>query len=365
MKKAGFCAVLLSAVMLLSGCSVFDGQYVRVTPHEIQSAQSQQESTAVRSYVELRETLTEMVAAGRESMVILTQDYPETLLEENMKSARRYVCGYDPIGAYAVEDMTYEIGAKGGMTAVAVTVSYRHSQSDIRGIVRLANSEQLEQTILTALEEIEFRQVILVEDYTKTDFGQMVQNLAQANPRNIMECPQVSVDVYGQGAARLIELSFTYENGRDVLRQMRQQVSKVFDSASLYVSGDGSDRQKLNQLYSFLMDRFSYTMDTSITPAYSLLRHGVGDSRAFAMVFAAMCRDAGLECLMVTGTKNAEPWTWNIVQDAGQYYHLDLTQCKEDGFFHERTDDAMGGYVWDYSAFPACGTAAREISEEP
>jgi len=364
MKKVGFYSVLLSMAVLLSGCSVFDGQYVRVTPHAMQSAQSQQESAAVRSYVELRETLTEMVAAGRENMVILAQDYPETLLEENMKSARLYVCSYDPVGAYAVEDMTYEIGTKSGMTAVAVAVTYRHSQSDIRGIVHLDSTEKLEQTVLKALEDIEFRQVILVQDYTKTDFDQMVQNLAQANPQRIMECPQVNADVYGRGVTRLIELSFTYENGRDVLRQMQLQVSKVFDSASLYVSGDGSDRQKLTQLYSFLMDRFSYTMDTSITPAYSLLRHGVGDSRAFAMVFAAMCRDAGLECLMVTGTKNAEPWTWNIVRDDEQYYHLDLTQCKEDGFFYERTDDAMGGYVWDYSAFPACGTVVRENLEE-
>lgn len=366
MKKAGFCAVLLCAAILLAGCSMFDGQYVRVTPHEMQSAQNQQESQAVRSYVELREALTEMVAAGRESMVVLTQDYPEVMLEENMKSARLYVCSYDPIGAYAVEDMTYEIGTKSGMTAVAVTVTYRHSLSDIRSIVHLDGMEQLEQTVLQALEDIEFRQVILIDGYSQTDFSQMVQNLAQANPRDIMECPQVSADVYGRGATRLIELSFTYENGRDVLRQMQLQVSKVFDSASLYVSGDGSDHQKLTQLYSFLMDRFSYTMDTSITPAYSLLRHGVGDSRAFAMVFSAMCRSAGLECLMVTGTKYAEPWTWNIVSDEGQYYHLDLTQCKEDGFFHERTDDAMGGYVWDYSAFPACGAASREnTAEEP
>ena len=45
------------------------------------------------------------------------------------------------------------------------------------------------------------------------------------------------------------------------------------------------------------MERYDYRIETSITPAYSLLRHGVGDSRAFAVVYAAMCQQAGLECL--------------------------------------------------------------------
>jgi len=112
-----------------------------------------------------------------------------------------------------------------------------------------------------------------------------------------------------------MELTFTYQTSRDALRQMQSQVKPVFDAASLYVSGDGEDRQKLSQLYAFLMERFDYKIETSITPAYSLLRHGVGDSRAFATVYAAMCRLAGLECMTVTGTHAGDPWTWNIVLD--------------------------------------------------
>ena len=50
----------------------------------------------------------------------------------------------------------------------------------------------------------------------------------------------------------------------------------------LYVSGEGEDFQKFSQLDGFLMERFDYKFETSITPAYSLLHHGVGDSRAFA-----------------------------------------------------------------------------------
>ena len=353
---------LLLCTALLCGCSAFDGQYVRVTPHEMQSSKSQEETNTVNNYMDLRRTLVEMVTAGRESMVILTQDYPENALSDNMEGARQYICTYDPVGSYAAEDLSYEIGTKGGLTAVAVTVTYRHSQSDIRAIQHLDGVDDMQQAVLEALEDIDFRRVLLVPGYIPSDFSQMVQDLAQQNPQTVMECPQVTADIYGRGTTRLVELTFSYENGRDALKQMRSQVSNVFDSASLYVSGDGADIQKYRQLYSFLMDRFSYTMESSITPAYSLLRHGVGDSRAFANIYGAMCRIAGLECLTVTGTRNGSPWTWNIICDDGRYYHLDLTRCKEDGGFTEKTDETMTGYVWDYSAFPQCGGG---ISAEP
>ena len=361
MKLFRLCPLLL-AVVLLAGCSLFDGQYIRVTPHEMQSSKSQEEAQTVDNYTDLRQALVDMVAAGRENMVLYVQDYRESALQDNMEGAKTYLCGYDPVGSYAVEDLTYEIGAKGGMTAVAVAVTYRHSQSDIRNITHLDGMDTLEETVLKSLEDIDFRKVMLVPNYIPTDFSQMVQNLSQSYPQTVMECPQVTADVYGKGTTRLVELTFTYENGRDALKQMRGQVGNVFNAAALYVSGEGSDLQKYSQLYSFLMDRFTYTMDSSITPAYSLLRHGVGDSRAFANVYGAMCRSAGLECMTVTGTRNGEPWTWNMICDTGRYYHLDLTRCKEDTGFCERTDDSMTGYVWDYSAFPK---SVGEIVKEP
>ena len=104
------------------------------------------------------------------------------------------------------------------------------------------------------------------------------------------------------------------------------------------------------------MERFNYKVETSITPAYSLLCHGVGDSEAFATVFAAMCRNAGLECHTVSGTRAGEAWFWNMIREGDVYYHVDLLQSKAAGQLQRWTDDQMQGYVWDYSAYPAAGT---------
>jgi transglutaminase/protease-like cytokinesis protein 3 len=281
-----------------------------------------------------------------------------------MEMAIRHSKDSDPIGSYAVADIVYELGSSSGVPAVSVNISYRHNRSELQRIRRAKDTPRAEKIVAEALKSYEPGIVILVETYESRDFVQFVQDYAEQNPQTVMEIPQVRQSNYGTGRDRLLELTFTYQTSRDSLRRMQAQVQPVFDAAALYVSGEGEDYQKYSQLYAFLVERFEYKFETSITPAYSLLRHGVGDSRAFATVYAAMCRSAGLNCMTVTGTRSGEPWTWNIVQDNGCYYHVDLLRSNLNGQFRELTDSQMLSYVWDYSAYPECIGQEEEAGNE-
>lgn len=360
-------AVLALACLLLGGCGWLDGSYVSVTPHrELRPAQ-QPDAVSVSDYQELIEALRQIVAAGQESAVIHVAEYPPDTVQTGVEVAVRHIKTSDPVGAYAVEDMQCELGTNGSVPALAVSVRYRRSPAELARIRKLKDMQSVEKMIAGALEDCDPGIVFLVEDYSVRDLTQFVQDYAFANPQAVMEAPQVTENIYGSGHSRVVELIFTYQNSRDDLRKMKSQVEPVYNAAVLYVSGEGADRQKLSQLYAFLMERFDYKIETSITPAYSLLRHGVGDSRAFATVYAAMCRGAELECLTVTGTCAGEPRTWNIVREGERYYHVDLLKCSEDGLYQTRTDGEMEGYVWDYSAYPACtgtGTAPADNAAE-
>ena len=340
--------------LLLTGCSWFDGSYVHVTPHREQGSSSQGEAVSASNYSQLLSVLEGMVSSGTESGVINVANYDRDMVEVNMTAAVQYVRNRYPVGAYAVEQMEYEGGTNSGKPAIAVNVTYRHSRIEIQRIQKVETMEEAEIIIGEALKAYNAAVVLQVQEFQEMDFSQLVKDFAEEQPESIMETPQVTAGIYGSGTARVVELAFTYQNSRDQLRQMQSQVQPVFDSAALYVSGDGSDNQKYSQLYAFLMERFDYKQETSITPAYSLLRHGVGDSRAFAVVYASMCRRAGLECRIVTGTRNGEPWTWNMVRDGELYFHVDLLRSSLSGGFREYTDGEMGGYVWDYSNYPAC-----------
>ncbi len=361
--KKRLVSMLMAICLLLSGCGYMDGSYVSVTPHREQRQVQQQDAVTVSDYKTLLEALKQIVASRQESAVLYVPDYPADRLRTGIDLALHNMKYSDPLGNYALEDIHCELGASGSIPALAVTATYRRSQAELRQIKKAATMEDGEKLVENALERFEAGLVMQIEDYRQEDFIQFCQDFGTANPQLVMEAPQVTETVYGNGRGRVVELVFTYQNSRDDLRKMKAQVKPVFDSAVLYVSGDGAQRQKFSQLYAFLMERFDYKIETSLTPSYSLLRHGVGDSRAFATVFSAMCRDAELECMTVTGTCAGEPRTWNIVREGDWYYHVDLLQCSVLGGYHTYTDQQMEGYVWDYSAYPACDGPAYESLE--
>lgn len=360
--------LLLAVSLLLCGCSLFEGSYVHVTPYLEQSDEAQTEAVSAANYQQLRSVVEAMVGQGVENGVIHVADFDQDTVEKHMSAVAFHVRETYPVGAYAVEDIQYEVGTSSGRPAIAVTIAYRHSRVEIQRIRTVQTMENAAALIGNALNNMEAALVLKVEEYTDTDFSQIVEDYAEQHPDTVMETPQVAAATYGKGNDRVVELTFTYQTNRDSLRSMQTQVQTVFDSAALYVSGEGADSQKFSQLFGFLMERFEYTLETSITPAYSLLSHGVGDSRAFAVVYAAMCRQAGLDCQIVTGTKDAEPWVWNIIQDNGRYYHVDLLRSSFSGGFRGLVDGEMMGYVWDYSAYPQCvesivPTVKEEIPE--
>ena len=357
--------LLLVFSLLLSGCSLLSDQYVSVTPHRDSSAGEESKVLIASNYTELRAALAEIVHSGTESGIIHVSEYNTILLEQGLRDALNYVQNYDAIGAYCVESIEYEKGTSGIVPAVAVTVHYLQDRRTIRQISTVRNSEALWEMVTAALGNCEAGLVVYVESYTEQDLIQMVEDYAEENPATVMEIPQVSYEVYpDSGKDRVVALKFTYQNSRTDLRQMQSQVQPIFNSAVQYAKG-GTDYQKLQRLHSFLMERFTeYQIKKSITPSYSLLHHGVGDSRTFAIVYAQMCRMAGVNSQVVTGTLQGEPWYWNLVESDGNFYHVDLLRNHEENRFRLLTDEQMAEYVWDYSAYPACEAAVQDETTE-
>lgn len=346
--------LLLVAALLLSGCGTWmDGSYVSTTPHQEQDSAASAQGFTASSYTGLYSILTNLVLVGRESTIISVVHYDPLTVVRDMAMAVNSVMETDPICAYAVQSIDFKYGTSAGQPALSVTISYLHDAEQIRNIRPVYNREALEQTLAEVLDAGQTGVVLRLKQYEETDYAQLVANYAAQNPDKVMEVPQVTAKCYPEtGESRVVELKFTYSNSRDDLEAMRSQVAEIYEDAAAAVKPEHSQREKLETVYTFLMEQVGdYQLNTSITPAYHLLVHGVGDSKAFATVYASMCRAAGLECITVTGTRSGESHTWNIVSCDGVYYHLDVLQ---DGGFYLRTDGEMTDYVWDYSAYPVC-----------
>lgn len=364
--KRRIMSLFLAISVLLGGCSWASGSYVSVTPHHEQNSGAHSGSLSAATYSQLRALLTELTEAGTENAVINVSEFDQSILEQSMSDAVRYITSILPIGAYAIDKVNYEIGVSGGQPAISVNIAYLHGRSELRRIRQAKDMDAAKSLITAALDDCSDSVVIYVENYSEADLIQLVSDYALQQPNLVIEIPDVAVGAYPeQGLHRILELKFTYETSRDTLRGMQEEVRRVFASASLYINRGDADAQKFAQLFSFLTERFDYKIETSITPSYSLLCHGVGDSKTFAMVYAAMCRSAGLDCRMVSGTKNGEAWYWNLICIDETYYHVDLLESSSAGQILCHLDQEMDGYVWDYSAYPVTEVSAPapEVTE--
>lgn len=347
-------ALALIICICLSGCSaVTGGEHIWTQIHSIPKSPGNNQNISVDHYDELYQALVDLVAAGTSQVTISVEHYYRDAIETDIQAAIEAVCSQDPIAAYAVDHIDFTKGTSGGEMVLALEIHYFRDQAQIKRIDRVADHTEANVVITSALVACETGVVMLMDQYEKRDIAQFVEDYAQAYPELVMETPQVIVNVYpDEGRSRVVEVRFTYQNSRENLKSMQTQVDNLFKSAQFFCSGYRTDERRLMRLYTWLMETSEYTMQTSITPAYSLLQYATGDSRAFATVYAALCRRMELECMTVTGTKDGESRCWNLVCIDGEYYHLDLLQCSSDGGFAVYRDSEMNGYVWDYNAYP-------------
>lgn len=345
--------LLILTALLLNGCSWMDGQYHSVKPHDSENNQQVNNAVVVSDYNELRDALVDMVVSGRTERTFYTVGINEEQIDQYMNTAIMHMFQNSAVGAYAVEKVDFEYGTSGGTPAIAVDVSYLHGRQEILRIKNAVNMDGVKNLLEEAMKDCDGSVVIRVSHYEDLDVDQFVRDYVSYNPHLCMEQPLVTATTYpNRGEERVVEVLFTYQSSRESLRSMQDMVSPIFSAAKLYVQDSEDMHQKYEQLYAFLMERFDYKIETSNTPAYSLLRYGVGDSKAFAMVYSVMCRNADLECQVVPGTRNGESWYWNYILVDDTYYHVDLLASSADGAFSAVPSDQMNGYVWDYSAFP-------------
>ena len=346
MRGRALAALALAA--LLSGCSWMDGSYVSVTPHEVAQSQTGEGITGtVSNYAELRSALVRMVDEGSTEALFTLKAYPRDVAQKDVDRAVEYVTKIYPIGSYAVESIDTEVGTG----ALSVDITYSHTAQELAGIRTVRGMDGAEKAIAEALDECADKLVLQISGFRAVDYNEIVAAYARRNPDRVMETPRVTVQAWpDRGEERVVELLFFYQTDRETLRAMREQVQPVFSSAALYVTGQASERTKFSQLHAFLMERFDYRYQSSRTPAYSLLCEGVGDSRAFAQVYAAMCSRIGLEAASISGTRDGEKHHWNLVRIDGVWYHLDLLSSSQ---FRPMTEEELTGYEWDRDSIPA------------
>ena len=154
---------------------------------------------------------------------------------------------------------------------------------------------------------------------------------------------------------RVLEIDFGYTETPQALSEKAEAVGESVDAAAEYIRYRDSDRGKAELLFTYLMERFTYVSGESSTPLYDALCSGVATPLGLSQAWQLICDQAGVECYTVSGLKDGESYTWNIISADGYFRHVDLYRCVlERGALVLETDGEMSGYYWSQEDYPVC-----------
>lgn len=352
-------AIALALALMLSGCGIVSNRYVNTKAHTDSYAQPEKaEAQTVATRQELENAMLTLIHSGVKEAELNATNYSGDFVAD-FAEVQEDILSTDPESAYMVESISKRITAVDPYYKLNLLFCYRRAPMDAENAQTVSESgKRVEDIVAEAMERCEEKLLLRFDDYHTTDFNAIAEEYFENNLLCVMAKPSITARSYpATGSARLMELSFTYSGlaGKPTLEGMRSSVDTIMDSAEGYVKGTMTEMEKAMLLYSFLAERFDYKVEPSTTPAYDMLFSGIADSHTFSAVYYAMCERAGLECTEVSGTKDAEPYNWVILELGAGTWHVDPLSDEQAGrrSLQFLTDSQMVGYEWE-GDYPVC-----------
>ncbi len=356
-------------LVLLTGCSFLaPDEYLSVTPHQDSTASADTVATATaENFLTLKTAILDMVRHGQSEGVIRVTEYDGNV-EADLTQAVYEVAKVDPLGSYAIDYISHSCTQIVSYYDIRIDLTFRRSMEEIAAIQSCSTQGQLTNQLYQALENYEDVLALRMISYRGQDqqIPQLVADYCAAHPDTIMEVPTVSIQVYSDtGNIRILEIRFAYTHTKEELQQMKQAVEESLHAAAEYIRYQQSDTGKMQLLFTYLTQRFPYTEEKTSTPLYDALCRGVADPTGLSQAWQLICNLTDVECYTVSGLRNSEPYTWNIVSADGYYRHLDLARCILDpGVLLLWNDWNMNDYYWNTDLYPACDPPAAPAEPE-
>lgn len=154
MKKTILC-LWLSACLMLTGCGFLNREYSSIQPHSAAYYESE-DSSALRAegYQDLVNDLLLIISSGAEEGTIRLYPTDETMdVDASMEQACHETQFETPLGAYAVEYITYTLEEDAGKAKTAhVTIDYRRSMEQMNAIIRASSISALHDLLVGAVQ---------------------------------------------------------------------------------------------------------------------------------------------------------------------------------------------------------------------
>lgn len=359
--------IILLSLSILAGCTrMLESDYMVQTTHSDQSGETPDSNAVltVNNYDALVGAVLSFVTEGQKQGVVRLSNYAGDA-DKDMQKVGTEIRLEIPLGAYAVDYITYESNRILSYYEMTVNITYKKTKKQIDEIISVLSVARLDDEIANAVRgSVGYLAVEISSDtVSESGIAECITNLYYENPLSVMFLPRLTVNMYpGNTHRKIIEMEFEYPYTAYRIERMRLG---MYDDATA-ILGDiiGSAEEKALDICLALMEHVEYRE----TPeggddwsheytAYGAITEGAACPEGYAMAFKLLCDIAEIDCVVVIGRLDGVSHAWNIVKIDGEYYHIDPSMCDYEGIetaFLKRDEDMWGRYWWDTEKYEAC-----------
>lgn len=364
MKKAIILLLAATVLLTLCGCgSLFEREYYYETPYSGGIEPRSDQATEVRNYSMLKTVLTSMIVSHIEKSEVRFINYNGSP-SEDLAAACFEVKSEHPLGAYAVESLSYDTSYVVSYYMANIYIGYKRTAEELKSIVYATDKADFDRCLTEASNRYDRKLVIRCYD-ASVDEAYIHSFLKQHyydDPVTMVAEPGADVTGYpADGVSPIFDITFHYPLTAQRQRPMSLALSGKLAEAAQSMTETEQPKLAL-ECAVYLSEKCARGSAESAYAgmAYGALVEGSANSKGYALAYRALCDALGLDCAVVEGSFGAmggEPHFWNIVTLEGNHYHVDVSAFADDpAAAFLRSDDALwGAYLWDTAAYPPCG----------
>lgn len=378
--------------LLLSGCAgLFDREVYTEEPYETAAEvlETEDPADAISNYAALRRAINRLVTEHTESAQLQFQNYDGSI-SEDISTACWEVKSSTPLGAFAVDYISYDLSRIVSYYQAEIHITYKRSAYQVEALEHLENLSAMRSRLAAAMRGGETYLVmeLAAASLTADTVARSMEAAYYADPTTCPVLPQAETAVYPEsGVTRILEVSIDYGMDGESLALRREELAAALDellaaalpeefpadtSEEPAEAADGDEGMDASERLRALCDALAARVtadETAGATAWDAFTQGAASSEGAALALEAACQAAGIDCEPVFGRLDGEEHVWNIVSIADASYHVDLTSWDrgEDAVFLLGDGDIAGAYWWDTGAYPACPArwgASEEASAE-
>ena len=359
------CSLLLAVVLVLTtaGCgSVFEAEYYYEEPATDDFSTLSDKATEIRNYSMLKAAITGMISRREEQREFRLNNY-NGKPSEDLAAACFEIKSDNPLGAYAVETLSYDTNYVVSYYMATIYITYKRTVEEVEQIFYAGTQAEFDDHVRQAVAEFSPQTVARVYSSAVDEgyISDLVRQTYYDDPVKMVSAPLVTVQSYpAEGPNRIYDIQLNYGLSQSRNDAMSQAIEEKLDAAIAEMTGTEPVRLALESAeYLSKLCRNTEQAGYFQNTVYGAVVERYADSGGLALAYRALCRKLGIECLVVEGSAGSmgtKTHYWNIIGVDGEYYHVDVSLFAEDPerAFLLNDADMWGNCIWETEEYPAC-----------